>query len=637
MGGSFMYISDMRILNYRSFGEFNVSLNMGLSIIIGENNVGKSNFLRALSLIFNSNYSFRNRILQQEDFWNGLLIKDTWPEIIIEATLKEIESENELAITSRWLTRNPGEAKLTYKFRPRANISVKAPTEATSIDKIRLPLNEYEWVIYGGEIETIDKFDFNMLSKFGIEDVGALRDATSELKKSSGLLQRILKNFDLKELDLQRIADKVDELNIEVLRGREIQTAQTDINQHLGRITGASRQQVKIQMGESDYDSLLKDLTVLIGSQDDNVHSVDMNGLGYNNLLYISLLLTQFKALKNMKIKSHDYIYPILIVEEPEAHLHSQLQKHLADYFFDQDVLGQVIMTTHSSHISSHTKLDNLVMFYKASDKSLSKRIGTIFDTSKKEQSEHKRYLERWLDATKSDIFFGRKALLVEGMAERLLIPKFFKMLYKEAVKEGEQVGKEKTLEGEGISIVSVDGVAFRPFLHLFGLTGLNMKCAVLTDSDPDSVPVFDEEGKKVIGRDGKYVKEEVFPTIINEDENCARTKGLIDDFNSLPNIHVSSNLKTFEYDLMMENNTPFFCNLFQEYNVGTKKERERIILLEGPEFAKEAFKMISKEKGQFSQLILDKLNDGEDINIPTYIKKVFEFLMREEVPSDNS
>ena len=144
-----MYISNVRILNYRNFQQFNVSLNEGLSIIIGENNAGKSNFLEAISLIFNSDYSLRRRTLQQEDFWNGLMIHANWPEILIEATLKGIETENELAITSRWLTRNPGEAKLTYKYRPKANISIAVPTEPTPIGKVRLPLHEYEWVIYG--------------------------------------------------------------------------------------------------------------------------------------------------------------------------------------------------------------------------------------------------------------------------------------------------------------------------------------------------------------------------------------------------------------------------------------------------------------------------------------------------------
>jgi putative ATP-dependent endonuclease of the OLD family len=632
-----MYISDVRILNYRSFQQFEVSLNEGISIIIGENNVGKSNFLEALSLIFNSNYSLRKRILQQEDFWNGLIVNDTWPEILIEATLLGIETEDELAITCRWLTRNPGEAKLTYKFRPKANISVPPPTVPTPIGKVRIPIQEYEWVIYGGERETLDTFDFNMLSRFGIEYVGALRDATTEMKKSAGLLQRTLKNYDLKDDELKKIADKIDELNSQILQGKEINKVQSDINQYLGSLTGATRQLVKIKMGESDYDSLLKDLKVLIGSKEDSTHSVDMNGLGYNNLLYISLLLTQYTAQKEKRSQSNDYIFPLLIVEEPEAHLHTHLQKFLAKYFFDQKMAGQVIMTSHSSHVSSHADLDNLVIFYGAYGRKLSKRIGKIFDTSKKDQYDYKRYLERWLDATKSDIFFGRKVLLVEGIAERLLIPRFFSMLYKEKVRKGEtEAEKDKTLEGEGISIISVDGVAFRPFLQLFGPNGLNMKCAVLTDSDPESVPVKDMEGNDVLGGDNKVIKEEVYPIKYGEYASSSRTLGLIDDFSSFTNINISSNLKTFEYDLILENNISFFRELIINNNIGTRENREQIIMMDGHEFAKEAYKIISKEKGQFSQLVLDELNKGKVLHIPTYIKRVFEFLLKEEEENED-
>ena len=165
---------------------------------------------------------------------------NVWPEIVIEATLKGIITEEELAITSRWLTRVPGEAKLTYKYRPKANISVSAPTVDTPINKLRIPLSEYEWVIYGGELETLDTFDFHMLSKFGVEYVGALRDATLELKKSSGQLQRILKNFDLKEEELQKIANKIDELNQQIMQGSEIKSVQKDINQYLDKITGST-------------------------------------------------------------------------------------------------------------------------------------------------------------------------------------------------------------------------------------------------------------------------------------------------------------------------------------------------------------------------------------------------------------
>lgn len=627
-----MYISGVTISNFRSFDQFNVDLNEGLSVVIGENNVGKSNLLDALNLIFNSNYSPRKRILIQEDFYNGLVIKEKWPEIRIEVFLKGIETEDELAITSRWLTRNPGEAKLTYKYRPKANISVEPPSEQVSINRVQLPLNEYEWIIYGGERETLDTFDFNMLSKFGIEYVGALRDATTELKKSSGKLQQMLRSIDLEDSVLQNIAVKVDELNETIMQGEEIQKVKSDLNSYLHNITGSTRQKVQIQMGENDYDSLIKDLKVLIGDVEDRVHSVEMNGLGYNNLLFISLLLTQYTALKEKKLSNFDYIFPIIIVEEPEAHLHNHLQKYLASYFFKQKVAGQVIITTHSTHVSSHSNLDSLIVFYKSHQKTISKRIGSIFDPSLKQQLQYKRYLERWLDATKSDIFFSRKVLLVEGIAERLLIPKFFSMIYSEEVEvDGKKVKKERTLEGEGISVISVDGVAFRPFLHLFDSSGLNIKCAVLTDSDPEKTPLLDENGDEVKGNNNEVLKEEVYPTKLGEFGFSSRTCGLINDFEGIDNILISTNLKTFEYDLMLEDNKTFFNELFEEYKIGSTEARKSISSMEGSEFAKEAYKLISQVKGEFSQFILDELNKGKDFNVPSYIKAAFDFLIKDE------
>lgn len=626
-----MYISKVVINNFRSFDEFSVDLNEGLSVIIGENNVGKSNFLDALNLIFNSNFLPRKRILKQEDFFNGLVIKDKWPEITVEVFLKDIESEDELAITSKWLTRNPGEAKITYKYRPRANISVEPPSERISINRYQLPLNEYEWVIYGGERETLDAFDFNMLSKFGIEYVGALRDATTELSKSSGKLQQILRGIDLGENVLENIAEKVDELNETVMKEEEIQRVKSNLNSYLHNITGSSRQKVQIKMGENDYDSLIKNLKVLIGDEEDRVHSVEMNGLGYNNLLFISLLLTQYTALKEKKFSNFDYIFPIIIVEEPEAHLHNHLQKYLASYFFKQKVAGQVIITTHSTHVSSHSDLDSLIVFYKSHRKTISKRIGSIFDSSIKEQHQYKRYLERWLDATKSDIFFGRKVLLVEGIAEKLLIPKFFSMIYSEETEvAGKKVKKERTLEGEGISIISVDGVAFRPFLHLFN-SGLKIKCAVLTDGDPEATPLLDEKGNEIKGNSDEVLKEAVYPQKNEKIEFSPRTYGLIKDFEGSMNILISNSLKTFEYDLMLEDNKTFFIELFEEYKIGTAETRNSISSMEGRDFAKEAYILISKVKGVFSQFILDELNKGKELKIPSYIRDAFDFLMKGE------
>lgn len=240
-------------------------------------------------------------------------------------------------------------------------------------------------------------------------------------------------------------------------------------------------------------------------------------------------------------------------------------------------------MTSHSTHVSSHSSLDSLIIFYKVEGETISNRVGSIFDLKVKEHRQYKRYLERWLDATKSDIFFGRKVLLVEGIAERLLMPKFFSMLYKEKIViNGEEVERGKTLEGEGISIISVDGVAFRPFLQLFGQNGLNIKCAVLTDSDPAAIPVKDNEGNDIILGNNKILKEEAYPSKMGEIESCQRTLNLLNDFHSTPNVYISNNIKTFEYDLLLEKIPLSFQNLFKRINWERKKIEKEFFYLKG-------------------------------------------------------
>lgn len=610
-GGHCMYISKLSIQNYKSFLDFTIEFNKGLSVIVGENNIGKSNMLDALSLIFISNHGWRRRQLNQDDFNNELVVQGVWPSIKVEVILSEIITEDEMALAYKWLTKEPGQAKLTYVFRPKGNCKKTPPVNPTLITDLKIPIDQYEWVIFGGEKETNDIFDHQMLQRFTFESVDALRDATSELSRSSSKLHKIISSYDQDEKNKDEVLLKVQELNKQIKLSSEIDKAQKAINDYLKLITGHLHQRTEIQMAESSYEQLLKNLKVLVGPNDGNVHSVETNGLGYNNLLYISLLLVQYFNKKDKK--GTDYIFPILTVEEPEAHLHTHLQRYLSNYFFNESLAGQILVTSHSTHISSSVDLNSLILMYREGKKIKSKQIGSIFN----EKTEHyKRHLERWLDATKSNIFFGRKTLLVEGIAERLLIPKLAEIYWNKGRKENEPV---KSLEGYGVSIIAVDGVAFRPFLHLFGQSGLNQKCAVLTDSDPEKHEVIDPVSNEKL-------KVDVFPTKQNPASPCSRTTNLINDFKGLPNVCIRTNLKTFEYDLIIENHD-FFRNLITKYELGTKKEREKIATLNGHDFEREAFLIIAETKGEAAQYVLDELVLGKEIQIPKYILEILDFL----------
>jgi putative ATP-dependent endonuclease of OLD family len=149
---------------------------------------------------------------------------------------------------------------------------------------------------------------------------------------------------------------------------------------------------------------------------------VSNNGLGYNNLIYISLLLSKMQVDSDGKyLGSNAKVFPILSIEEPEAHLHPSMQHQFLKFLRknrSQNKVRQIFITTHSTHITSSISLDEMICLYKDKDKTCVGYPGKVFGSNEKS----KKYVQRFLDATKSDMLFSEKVILVEGIAEQLLL-----------------------------------------------------------------------------------------------------------------------------------------------------------------------------------------------------------------------
>ncbi|WP_226956267.1 AAA family ATPase [Staphylococcus simulans] len=190
-----MYISGIEIKNFRSFDNINIDFHEGVNVLIGHNNSGKSNLLRALAIIFDRTVK---KQLSVEDFNNSLTIdslKKQSPKIVITVRIKQSENEDlmtdELITVSNWLTKleEPYEAKIQYEF------FLPISEEKNYVDTVNKANNKEEiWniirsqfirlyisKIWGGNPENQVPIDNDNLNKFDFQFLDAIRDVERDM------------------------------------------------------------------------------------------------------------------------------------------------------------------------------------------------------------------------------------------------------------------------------------------------------------------------------------------------------------------------------------------------------------------------------------------------------------------------
>jgi putative ATP-dependent endonuclease of OLD family len=615
-----MHICKMEVQNYRSLRAFTIELKP-TTLIIGENNIGKTNLLNAISLILNNEIiSYQKRGLSISDFNYDTVQKFKksvadltivssdidFPTIAIEATFTDFNNDDEEALVSEWYEDDTHKtATLKYEFY--CNLANKTKwvnsirdalpivteelegeqkekAEQLRIDSVDLPILDYKYRITAG-LGGI-KPDSFQLAPIKIDFLDALRDAKTELSASreNRLLYRILNNRD--ESEYTDIKSSADELNKAISTDKNaLFTIKNDITELLDVLsleTDPSKKDINFSFSNLNLSELLKKISLEYG---DKPISIENNGLGRNNLLYMALVLSHIQS----KAKVPDF--RLIAIEEPEAHISPILQKHFAESvtdngFFNDSSNRQIILTSHSTHISSYLDVNNTVVIFNNKGKLDSHYLlSGIKDDAKGKRT--KNYLRKWLNATNSIMFLSRRIIFVEGIAEQILIPKLFEIHF----------GSKP--EKMNCQIVNVNGVAFRNFLTVVN-NGYFIKSAVITDSDSET-KTKDRAITLKKDFDGKHIQV------------CI------------------SDQTTFEKELIAANSIGTGRTLLNKAikNTRPNKSKEPDVV---KQFTKklipdEVFELIGEHKAEFAFDLLNELDNNSKFIIPPYIIDAFKFV----------
>lgn len=482
-----MYVSRIVVRNFRNFVCFDATLQPGVTCIVGENNTGKTNLLHAIRLAVDANMSSYRRRLQVDDFPVGTNIR-TPQHVLASLEFKDFASkENEEAMVFGCHV-DDDVARLTYRFRPHR--AVREAIKSGENPGSELTLEDYRWEIWGDGDEdplTVDwDDDFGKWVKFEelqqsylVVCMEALRDVEQRLRQSrSSPLAQLLTSADIPEKEQDALVAILRGANDKISASKTIKSVGGNISDAFDAAAGeAFTMGVKVGMGSPTFSDISRGLNVLLSNSAMQDFDPAINGLGLNNILYISMFLEYFER----RVKEAKTAGQLLLIEEPEAHLHPQLQRVLLGAL--QRKSFQSIVTTHSTHITSQAPLASIIALTNDGSPATASTAPVADVPLTPSESQD---LERYLDATRATLLYARKVMLVEGPTELFLIPALTKQV----------MGID--LDDKGISVVPIFGVHFAAFAKLFGPRAMTKRCAIVADGDLKPSDALAGEGEEV-------------------------------------------------------------------------------------------------------------------------------------------
>lgn len=530
-----MHLIRIRARNFRAFGDGTVSpsldweLSPGMNILIGENDAGKTAVVDAIRhVLWTTSYEFVR--LFETDF--NIRGSERTTSLFIEATLADLSPEQEAAVLE-WLT-HEADGSRSLILHLQARWIPPQENKRGRVDAVTRAGRDGAGPEIGSAVRELVRTTY----------LRPLRDAEAELRpgRQSRLSQILAAHKSIggqEKNDFNAAAPKDIPKNLvglmafaqyhlgehDVIKGVEHDINDNYLNKFAFAGDGlSSRVQIAPDLAlqpilEKFELSLLPSVGIHPGER-------CPRGLGYNNAL--------FMATELVLLRDGDEL-ALLLVEEPEAHLHPQLQERVQQ-LIEQSATKpdegkrrvQVVMTTHSPSLAAGADIASMTLVHRAQLFSLA------HDKTKLKKSDYE-FLRRFLDATKANLFFARGIAIVEGPAEALLLPALAEMC-------------DRSFSHHGVSIVNVGGLGLYHYARILQRANEEVKIpipvACITDRDvvPDVANDYVAKSAKKKRFESEYTGDELRVLVKTKEDRAQGGNTMV----------FVSDRWTFEYDLAL-------------------------------------------------------------------------------------